>query len=267
MIHQDIDLSAQVAPIIKKAGEIVLSYFHGRLTKTEKVTNGIDHGFVTQADLASETYLKQELAPLIPGASIIAEESGKTENTNSDYCWVIDPLDGTTNFAHGLPYFCISVGLTYKNSPVFGMIYQPLTDELFYATQGKGAFLNGKPITVSQASLEKSLLIVGLPYAKDRAYNHLLESTFSIAHHVYAIRNFGAVALDIAYVAAGRAEGTIFQELEWWDVVAGIVLITESGGQVSDFHGDQISQGYKSFIATGNPKVHAELLNLLKIKG
>jgi len=263
MIHVKRDLASEVAPIIKEAGKIVLSYFHGRLTREHKVTQGVDHGFVTQADLASEKYLKQELTPLIESASILAEESGNTETANSDYCWVIDPLDGTTNFAHGLPYFCISVGLTYKKNPVFGMIYQPLTDELFYATQGKGAFLNGKPITASQAPLEKSLLVVGLPYSKDRAYNQLLESTFEIAHHVYAIRNFGAVALDIAYVSAGRAEGTIFQELEWWDVVAGIVLVTEAGGQVSDFQGRPIAKGYKSFIATGNAQVHEKLLNLL----
>jgi len=264
MMHLNKDLVSDVAPIIKHAGAIVLSYFHTRLTRTEKLIDGIDHGFVTQADLASESYLIEHLAPLIPGASFIAEESGIATGKQHDYCWVIDPLDGTTNFAHGLPYFCISIGLTHNEKPVFGMIYQPLTQELFYATEGKGAFLNGKPIRVSQAPLEKSLIAIGVPYAKDQAFAHLITSTWPIAQRVYSVRTFGAAALDIAYVASGMLEGALFEELGWWDVAAGMLLVQEAGGQVTDFSGNEIDPDYKSFLATGNPEVHQVLLKMLK---
>lgn len=264
MIHLDRDFAHEIAPIIKEAGKIVLSYFHTNLARTEKIEGGIDHGFVTQADLASEHYLIEQLKKSIPGAAIIAEESGKKAAQGSDYAWVIDPLDGTTNFAHGLPYFCISVGLTYKDQPVFGMIYQPITDELFYATEGKGAYLNGSLMRISSAPMEQSVIAIGLPYAKDQIYANLLESTYAIGSHAYAIRSFGAVALDIAYVSAGRLEGAIFEELGWWDVAAGMVLVTEAGGQVSDFQGKLVTPDYQSFIATGTLEVRERLLSLIK---
>lgn len=263
MLHLDRDLASEVAPIIKDAGSVVLSFFHKKVTRTEKYEDGADHGFVTEADLASESYLTQQLGNLIPGAGFIAEESGKTTGEKSDYCWVIDPLDGTTNFAYGIPYFCISIGLTYQGKPVFGMIYQPVTDELFYATEGKGAFLNGKPIRVSQAPLEKSMITFCLPYEKDTVFENLLTTTLVVAKNVYAIRKFGAAALDIANVAAGRVQGAIFAELGWWDIAAGIVLVQEAGGQTSDFQGNHVGPDYKSFIATGNSEVHQKLLKLL----
>lgn len=266
MIHQERDLSLEIAPVIKQAGAIILSYFNTQLTRTEKVDHAIDHGFVTEADLASEKYIIEGLMSIIPGAGFFAEESGKQESNQSDYCWVIDPLDGTTNFAHGLPYFCVSIGLTYKEKPVFGMIYQPITDELFWATEGKGAYLNGKAIRVSMAPLEKSLIAVGLPYAKDQACAHLINSTWPIAQAAYTVRTFGAVALDIAYVAAGKIEGALFEELGWWDVAAGMVLVQEAGGQSTDFNNKHVGPDYLSFIATGNPEVHQKLLILLKYK-
>src|SRR5688572_18903690 len=137
MIHKNDDLALRIAPIIRHAGSILLTHFTTKLTRTDK---GYDQGFVTQADIESEKYLITALKAIMPDAAIFAEESGQS-TTNSDYCWVIDPLDGTTNFACGLNYWCISVALTYKNKPVFGMIYQPLLNELFYAQEGKGAFL------------------------------------------------------------------------------------------------------------------------------
>ncbi|MCX5922537.1 MAG: inositol monophosphatase family protein [Candidatus Dependentiae bacterium] len=263
MIHQERDLALEVAPILKKAGALVLSYFHKNLTRTEKFDHGASSGFVTEADLASEQYLIEQLRGVIPEAHVFAEESGNV-GEKSDYCWVIDPLDGTTNFAHGLPYFCISVGLTCKDKPVFGMIYQPLTDELFYATVGKGAFVNGVRLATSQEALNKSVIAIGLPYAKNTAYAHLLEKAPFIARQVYAIRHFGAVALDIAYVASGRLEGVVFEDLGWWDVAAGIVLVHEAGGFSSDFEGIEVGPAYRSFLAAGNPEVYKKLFLLLK---
>lgn len=259
-MHKELDLVGLVTPIIKSAGTILLSHFNTSLERKEKAG---DHGFVTKADLESEGYLIKHLQPLIPEAAFFAEESGKRGNTAQGYCWVIDPLDGTTNFAHGLPYFCISVALTQNNVPVFGMIYQPITDELFYATQGNGAYLNGKPLAVSQSSFDKSVIALGLPYAKDDTFDYLLQRTLAIGRQVYAIRHLGAVALDAAYVAAGVLDGMFFEELGWWDVAAGMLIIEEAGGLVTDFQGKPIDPAYKSFIA-GGPDIHKRLQEKLK---
>lgn len=260
MLHGENDLVLAVEPIIKQAGDILLGYYNTALTRREKP----GHGFVTEADLASERFLIKKLGALVPEASFFAEESGKTGRTNADYCWVIDPLDGTTNFACGLPYFCVSVALTYKNKPVFGMIYQPLLKELFYAVEGQGAYLNGNRIRVSRLDVAQSVIAVGLPYAKDTHYAHLLRESGHIAKKVYAIRHFGAVALDLAYLAAGRFEGVIFEELGWWDIAAGMVLVSEAGGLLSDFEGLVLTPEYRSCVATNSPTLQGELMKLLK---
>lgn len=259
-MHKELDLVKAVTPIIQGAGSIVLSYFNTALDRKEK--DG-DHGFVTQADLESESYLIKHLGAIIPGASFFAEESGKTGNTSMGYCWVIDPLDGTTNFAHGLPYFCISVALTLDNEPIFGMILQPITQELFYAVRGCGAYLNGKPIKVSGAPFAKGVIGLGLPYAKDDTFDYLLKRTLTIARESYAIRHLGAVALDAANVASGRLEGMFFENLGWWDVAAGMLIVQEAGGMVTDFQGKTVNPAYKSFIA-GAPVIHKRLAELLK---
>lgn len=259
MIHEQLDLVHRVKPIIKEAGDLLLSFYHKRLTWKEK---GGDNGFVTEADIASEQFLIKSLTPIIPQASFFAEESGK--KGENDYCWVIDPLDGTTNFAHNLPYFCISVALTYKKVPVFGMIYQPLLNELFYAQQGKGAWFNDQPLKLKEMPFEKSLIAIGLPYAKNERYAYILENTWAISRQAYAIRHFGAVALDIAYVAAGRLDGVIFSDLGWWDVAAGIAILEEAGGKITDFEGKMVGPEYQSFIGAGNETVHQRLKLLLK---
>ena len=263
MIHVEKNLAQEIAPVIKQAGAIVLSYFNTQLTRTEKVEHGVDNGFVTQADLASEKYLIETLHTLLPEAGFFAEESGKQGNI-TDYCWVIDPLDGTTNFAHGLPYFCVSVALTYKNVPVFGMIYQPITDELFWAIQGQGAFLNGTAVTISKAPFNQGVIALALPYAKDTGCKQLLSTSWQIEQAAYTVRILGAAALDIAYVAAGKMEGVILQELGWWDVAAGMILVQEAGGIVSDFQGKPVGPDYTSFIATGTQESYQKLLIFLK---
>lgn len=248
----------QVEPIIRKAGEIVLSYFHKKLTWHEK-----DQGFVTQADLESERFLIQELSKVLPEASFFAEESGRSKGEN-DYCWVIDPLDGTTNFAHGLPYFCISIALTYHNKPIFGVIYQPLLNELFYAQEGQGAYLNGQRISVAQeVPLDKSFLLVGLPYEKDQGYKRVMEHLQQISPRTYAFRHMGAIALDQAYLACGRADGLFFEGLSWWDIAAGILLIKEAGGMVTTYEGDTITITFNSFLAAPK-KLYRILLPFFK---
>jgi myo-inositol-1(or 4)-monophosphatase len=260
MVHKNLDMVGIISPIIRQAGAIVLSYFNRPLVCSDK---GEDKGFVTQADLASEQYLIEQLAPIIPGAAFIAEESGEQCGAASDYCWVIDPLDGTTNFAHGIPYFCISIALTYKQEPVFGMIFQPITHELFYATKGQGAMGSEGKVQVTAQPISQAIIALGLPYAKDDQYASLLAASAAVARECYAIRHFGAVALDAAYVACGKLGGMFFERLEWWDIAAGVVLIQEAGGTITNFEGKKLNRAYESCVA-GAPKIHQRLQELVK---
>ena len=251
------DWQAMLEPVIRQAGVILLSYYGKELRRQEKK----DHGFVTEADRASEDYLINKLAKILPEASFFAEESG--QSGDSDYCWVIDPLDGTTNFAHKLPYFCIAVALTYKGKPDIAIIYQPLTNELFFAEQGKGAFLNGEKIEISLPKhFNNSLIAMGLPY-QSRKRSQLLHKAEQIAQQAYGVRHFGAIALDLAYVACGRLDGLFFTYLAWWDVAAGMLLITQAGGVITDFSGQLLSKDYTSCIA-GSKMVYSQMFTILK---
>lgn len=245
-------------PIIKEAGNIIRGYFGHHLERTFK-DNG-SHGFVTKADLASEKFLKEALHKLLPEAGFIAEESGISGN--SEYRWVIDPLDGTTNFACGLPYFCISVALTYQDVPQVGVVYYPLLDEFFYAEQGKGSWLNDKKIMVScPENIKRAVIGVGIPDPwHDRPY--IINIAQQVARHVQAIRHLGAAALDLANVAAGRLDGIVFSKLEWWDVAAGILLVQEAGGVVTDFSKQPMKPNYTSCVA-GKKEVWQELLAII----
>lgn len=258
MTEQSLDLGQPLETIIKSAGAILMSYFRTEFPSREKEQGGP----VTPADLASEKYLIEHLKGLVPQASFFAEESGAS-GTNDDYCWVIDPLDGTTNFIHGLPYFCISVALTFKGKPIVAAIYQPLLDDFYYAQKGQGAFLNGKKILVSSAtSLQKSMILVGLPMTYHDTYHDLIEKLPSLGPKLYSFRHLGAAALDCAYVASGRLDAVFFTGLAWWDVAAGMLLIEQAGGIVTDFQGNALTQDYRSCIGA-NKQIFNELRQLL----
>lgn len=251
-----INFQKELEPILRLAGELLLTFYGKKLEITEKPLNG----FVTQADVASEEYLIVALKKLFPQASFYAEESGKSGNL-SDYCWVIDPLDGTTNFAHEIPYWCISVALTYKNMPIVGAIYNPILDEFFYGEQGKGAWCNGEPIRISEPlAFKDALIAVGIPYTHGVPIIHLVER---IANHTFGIRHLGAIALDLANIACGRLDGVVLTGLAWWDVAAGMVILTEAGGKITDFEGNPLIPGYKTAFA-GGKIVYTSLVNLIK---
>jgi len=250
--------------IIKKAGEILLSYFGNSLSKKNKA----GAGFVTEADLASEQFLIKNLLQVLPETSIYAEESGVQDN-HSDYCWVIDPLDGTTNFAHGIPYFCISVALTHNNIPLLGFVYNPLLDEMFFAHKDNGAFLNNSPITISNLkSLEDSFLAVCIPYpsagtGRGEYYERFAKSIMDIMQKSFSFRHCGAAALDLAYTAAGRFDAMFFEDMCWWDFAAGKLLIKEAGGISTDFQNNPIGPKSRTFIGA-NKQIHAKLLDIFK---
>jgi myo-inositol-1(or 4)-monophosphatase len=260
MMHEKIDLLKKVEPVIKEAGSILLSHFKKPIKWHEKK----DAGLVTQADLESEKFLIQKLGEIFPEASFFTEEEGKKGDENAPYCWVIDPLDGTTNYAHGLPYFCISVGLTYQKKPIWGAVYQPILDEFFYAQKGKGAFLNGKKIQANaKTPFNKSFIAIGVPYAKDSKFNEIIHTLDAIAPKTFGFRHMGAAALDQVYVACGRFDGVVFENLEWWDVAAGIIILEESGALVTDFSNKPVNQNYISFIAAAAP-LHEQLLKVIQ---
>ena len=246
-------VAQQVEPIVKQAGDVLLSYYQASLVREYKQ----DGSFATQADKQVERFLIERLKSLVPGAAFFVEESGQIQG--NDYCWVIDPLDGTTNFAQGLPHFCISVALTHKHEPVIGFVYQPLLQELFTAIKGGGAFLNGTSISIApERSLAQSMLVFSFPYQHQEGYFTFI---CEIEKKVYTARNFGAAALDQAYCAAARVDSVLFCNLAWWDIAAGMLLIKEAGGQVMQFDGSPVDRSFTTFLA-GNKLICKEVVSL-----
>jgi len=249
-------LVAQISEIARQAGEVVLTHFGNSLTLKEKP----DAGFVTQADTEAESFIIEQLAQIDPLIPVWAEESGKSAD-NSDWYWVIDPLDGTTNFAHNIPYFCVSIALTHKDEPQLGVIYNPLRKELFVASKGNGATVNGKDIHVSRKLFKDAFIAVSIPYLENPFLSATLEDICLVGELV-DVRSMGSAALDLAEVAAGRFDGAFFHRLEWWDIAAGVVILQEAGAEVTDFSGKPITPQYQSLIA-GSQSIYEKLLPLL----
>ncbi len=244
--------SSALETIVRAAGKLILDvYRKAHMQMHEKSPMNL----VTEADIASENLLKKELENLLPGSAILAEESGA--QGSGDYCWVIDPLDGTNNFGHHIGYFCISVALTYKGTVVQGVVYQPLLDEFFYAKAGEGASLNGKPIKVLQH--ENYSPVICFTYTDAHGYKNLLDKI----PFPYTFRHLGAAALDLAYVACGRIDGMISEKLYWWDIAAGSLLVQEAGGVVVDSAGARITKDAKSCLAM-TPQLYRSLKDILK---
>jgi myo-inositol-1(or 4)-monophosphatase len=252
------NLNAKIEPIIREAGNILLSYFNTDVKKIDKGTS-----YATQADIESENFLKQRLTEVISNASFWAEESGKSGT--GDYCWVIDPLDGTTNFAQGLPYFCVSIALTYLEEPVFGVIFDPIHNEYFYAQKNEGAYLNNKKISVStKQKLSDAFLVVSFPYGIKPTYEKNWHIIQNVGRQCFTMRITGAAALDLANVASGRFDGSFFYRLKWWDIAAGWLLIKEAGGISTDFDLNEITPEFKSFICA-NIDLHRQLINIFQL--
>ncbi len=220
--------------------------------------------FVSAADRRAEQIVREALQKARPDYGLVMEEGGVIEGSDKTHRWHIDPLDGTTNFLHGLPQFSISVGLEREGQPVAGVIYNPATDEMFIAEKGKGAYLNNRRIRVAARSdMADALVGCGLPHIGRGDHALFLRETAAVMARVGGMRRFGSAALDIAYVACGRLD--IFWErgLNSWDMAAGLILLREAGGFVSDADGGSDPLGKQS-IACGNEVLHRELVRLLK---
>jgi len=222
--------------------------------------------FVTQADLRAEKILRAELARARPGYGFLMEESGSTPGSDARHRWIVDPLDGTTNFLHGIPQFCISIGLQRDGDIVAGVIYEPIRDEMFWTEKGQGAFVNDRRLRVSaRRQLSQCVIATGIPTIRGNIDHELYMRTLAAVMGATAgVRRFGAAALDLAYVAAGRVDGFWEFGLQPWDMAAGVLLIREAGGYVSG-----LRDGRHDVMATGdvvaaNDHLHLSLTALLK---
>jgi len=231
--------------------------------KEINVKSGQEKNLVTEIDKKSEELVVSIIRKHFPGHDILAEESGNEHGKESEYRWIIDPLDGTTNFTHGLPIFCVSIGLERKGEVIAGVIYDPNLDELFSAEKGRGAFLNGRRLRVSQTpSLKQSLLVSGFPYNVSENPDNCLEHFVNFVIEGQGVRRMGSAAIDLAYVAAGRYDGFWEVHLNAWDMAAGVILIREAGGKITGFDGEEINIYGKKVVAS-NGLIHDEMVNLI----
>jgi len=249
-----------ISAIAREAGALLMHYFHQHL----KIEYKGEADLVTAADRASEVLIRDRIRRLWPTHDVLGEEQGLSDQ-GSEYRWYVDPLDGTTNFAHGFPVFCVSMGLERRSSGQSGeriaaVIYDPTRDELFSAELGRGAHLNGEAIHVSNAAtLKESLLATGFPSQK-RHKNPNIYFYHQITLHSHGVRRAGSAALDLCNVAAGRFDGFWEFNLNPWDTAAGVLIVEEAGGKVTDFHGGPFQIDSRETLAS-NGLVHSALLN------
>jgi myo-inositol-1(or 4)-monophosphatase len=223
--------------------------------------------FVTAADHRAEEIVREELAKARPDYGFLGEEGGARDGADKSHRWIVDPLDGTTNFLHSIPHFAVSIALERSGAIVAGVVYNPANDDLFVAERGKGAFLNDKRIRVAaRQRLADAVVACGLPHY-GRGDLKLARSEIAAAQQNFAgLRRFGAATLDLAWIAAGRLDAYWERDLSPWDIAAGSILVREAGGFVSDFDGGDAMLA-KGQVAAGNETMHGELLRLLKEAG
>ena len=252
-----LDLAA-VARRAAEAGGAKLRQHFGRLERIREKSRAGD--LVTEADEAAEVAVLAVLEAATPGLAILAEESGRRPG-KGELEWCVDPLDGTTNYAHGFPFFATSVGLTWQGLPLLGALALPALDQFFWAAAGQGAWCNDRPLAISRCELlAKSLLATGFAYDRcSRLDNNYAEFAW-FTHRSHGVRRAGAAAVDLAYVAAGRLDGYWERGLSPWDLAAGIVLVEEAGGIVSDYAGQRLNPTDGRLIACA-PGLHQALIN------
>lgn len=244
---------------IREAGEICRDAW-GKPSRTRH-KGRID--LVTETDLAVQEFLREKLARILPEASFLGEEDGGAGETPEGLVWIVDPVDGTTNFAHRLPFFAVSVALCAKRDPLFGAVFAPMLNDLYWASAGGGAFHNGKPLAVSAVSeLTDALVATGFPYEPGPVMDGILGALGKVIPATQGLRRIGAASLDLAYVAAGSMDAFYEAGLKPWDMAAGWLLVREAGGVVTRPDGAPVYPG-APLLAT-NGRLHAALVDLLK---
>ena len=244
-----------------KAAKIIIRDF-GEIENLQVSLKG-PGDFVTASDKKVEKILIEELQKARPKFSILSEEIGEIKN-DEEFKWIIDPIDGTANFLHGIPHFAISIGLEHKGEIICGIIYDPIKDEMFVAEKGNGSYLNNQRMRVSgRSKLKDCIIFTGGPKRDSKDKDIVLKEYNNFSSEVLIpIRKLGSASLDMAYVAAGRYDGYWQKDLNYWDIAAGIVLVKESGGFVSDFNGENQYVKNKTILVT-NSKINKEMMEVL----
>jgi len=260
-MHHSALLNVMIAAARKAARALKRDF--GEVEKLQVSLKG-PANFVSAADRRAEETLYAELAKARPGYGFLGEEGGSREGADKSHRWIVDPLDGTTNFLHGIPQFAISIGLEREGAIVAGLVYNPATDEMFLAEKGKGAFLNDQRIRVAgRKRLDDAVIACGLPHLGRGNIELGLKETAMLQPQVAGLRRFGAAALDLAWVAAGRLDGYWERDLKPWDMAAGVVIVREAGGYVTACDGSEDVFADLS-IAVGNETIQKELVKALK---
>jgi myo-inositol-1(or 4)-monophosphatase len=246
--------------LAREAGEIQRERYE---TALEIRTKSAAIDLVTEVDQACERLIVGALEAERPGDAIVAEEGGGSDRPDATWRWIIDPLDGTTNYAHGYPRFCVSIGVEREGIRSVGVVYDPLLDELYCATRGRGATLNGRPIRVSREDdLGRSLIATGFAYDVHGSPTDNLDNLGAVVKQARGIRRDGSAALNLCYVAAGRFDGYWELKLHAWDVAAGLLLVEEAGGRTSDLRGGPPPRSGREIIAS-NDRIHDALVDVL----
>jgi myo-inositol-1(or 4)-monophosphatase len=253
-----VKLSLEVGDFIRNEGE---AFDRTRIEQKTEFNN-----LVSYVDKEAERRLVAVLKELVPQAGFITEEGTVEQSTRQDYNWIIDPLDGTTNFLHRLPVFAISIGLAYQQDIILGVIYDIGRNECFHAVKGQPAYCNGSIIKVSSInSLSESLLATGFPYYHSEKSDIYLDIIADFLAKTHGIRRLGSAAIDLAYVACGRLEGFFEYNLNPWDVAAGVLIVQQAGGKITDFRGDN-NFLFGRELCAANTLVHAEMLSEIKTR-
>ncbi|MBN2017260.1 MAG: inositol monophosphatase [Candidatus Cloacimonetes bacterium] len=248
-----LDIAIEAA---RKGSEIIKENFH----KKKEIDYKGRINLVTNVDKEAEAVVIETISKYYPKHNILTEETKHKQDNNQSYRWVIDPLDGTTNYVHGFPFVCVSIALQKDDESILGVVYNPILDELFYAEKGKGSFRNDQTISVSyNADFSKSLLATGFPYDMYNEERNNIRYFSKMIKQCRGIRRPGAAALDMCYVACGIFDGYWELELFPWDTAAGLIIVEEAGGKVTTFDGLQFSIFDKEIVAS-NGKVHKEML-------
>jgi len=257
MIEEELKRIALKA--VKGGGAILMEY----LGKVQSIDYKGEINLVTEADRRSEEVVMGIIKDSYPDHRMLAEETGDSGESSS-FKWIIDPLDGTTNYAHGYPCFCISLAIEHEGEVIYATVYDPVREELFTAEKGKGAYLNGKAIKVSSTQqLNQSLLCTGFPYDVRNDMNSNILHFRNFLLKTQAVRRDGSAALDLCYTATGRFDGFWEQKLFPWDVAAGSLLVTEAGGNLSNFKGENFSIYDKEIVAS-NGIIHNQMIEVLR---
>jgi len=245
-----------------EAGEIQLSFI-GKKKEISHKSNEFD--LVTIADKQSEEKILSVIQANFPDHDFLGEESGVHGEQKSQYLWVVDPLDGTTNFAHNFPHFAVSIGLVKDGEIFLGVVYDPCKNELFWAAEGTGAYLNSEPINTSKiCSLKTSLLATGFPNSKEKSLEDNLLYFREFIYNSQAVRRPGAASLDLCYVAAGRLDGFWELNLAPWDVTAGTCIVREAGGKVTNFDSEDFNPQIRNILAS-NTVIHEQMKEVLRL--